>query len=212
MAICCDCGTPRLVRIQLRSIHAEETNSLAKAFFLRCLVRCARFGFGHRPRRSIRFADRWRSGRPRCPEGRCRRSRDTNWTWWEIGGFHFTVVGEAHVASWDIREDQSSHPGIWEFGFTPVLRPVHQEFGMGLRTLVEAGVGVQLAGGVSARPRRGPSPRPSSLPIWWASALNSGRTRTIRRASGFSIYPTRRVFNTPNPGINFSQIYLQYNF
>ena len=47
---------------------------------------------------------------------------DPGLTWWEIGGYHFTVVGEAHVAYWDIRESDAAHPDIWEFGLTPVFR------------------------------------------------------------------------------------------
>ncbi|MEA3125707.1 MAG: lipid 3-O-deacylase, partial [Caballeronia sp.] len=67
---------------------------------------------------------------------------DPNWTWWEIGGFHFTVVGEAHVAYWDIHESQASHPNIWEFGFTPVFRFIKSSGW--IRPYVEAGVGVRL--------------------------------------------------------------------
>jgi lipid A 3-O-deacylase len=47
---------------------------------------------------------------------------DPGWKWWEIGGYHFAVVGEGHVAYWDIQEKPASHANIWEFGFTPVFR------------------------------------------------------------------------------------------
>jgi lipid A 3-O-deacylase len=46
---------------------------------------------------------------------------DPNLTWWYIGGFHFTVVGEAHVAYWHAG-GADIHDTVFEVGATPVFR------------------------------------------------------------------------------------------
>ncbi len=68
---------------------------------------------------------------------------DPNLTWWEIGGFHFTLLGEGHVSYWHTTKSNSVHPNICKFGITPVLRFVKSSGYF--RPFVEAGVGVQLA-------------------------------------------------------------------
>src|ERR1700709_963716 len=67
---------------------------------------------------------------------------DPNWTWWEIGGFHFTVVGEAHVAYWRSTDDAAVHPNIFEVGITPVIRFIRSTGT--IRPFIEAGVGIRL--------------------------------------------------------------------
>src|ERR1044072_1130826 len=67
---------------------------------------------------------------------------DPGLRWWEIGGYHFTFLGEGHVACWGIREKPASHSNIWEFGVSPVLRFVKSSGW--IRPYIEAGVGVRL--------------------------------------------------------------------
>jgi lipid A 3-O-deacylase len=109
---------------------------------------------------------------------------DPGLTWWEIGGYHFTVVGEGHVAYWDIREHPASHPNIWEFGLTPVLRFVKSSGSF--RPYIEAGVGVRLLSHVDETPDRSVS---SSFQFADMVGLGAQYARTIRRDFGSSICP-----------------------
>ena len=133
---------------------------------------------------------------------------DPNWTWWEIGGFHFTVVGEAHVAYWDIRESNASHPNIWEFGLTPVFRFIKSSGWF--RPYVEAGVGVRLLSHV-----RETQDRTFSSSFQFADMVGVGAQFGAHQnyQAGFRFqHLSNAGIEHPNPGINFSQIYLQYNF
>ena len=133
---------------------------------------------------------------------------DPNWTWWEIGGFHFTVVGEAHVAYWDIRENQASNPGIWEFGLTPMFRFIKSSGWF--RPYVEAGVGVRLLSHV-----RETETRTFSSAFQFADVVGVGAQFGAHQnyQAGFRFqHLSNAGIEHPNPGINFSQIYLQYNF
>jgi lipid A 3-O-deacylase len=133
---------------------------------------------------------------------------DPNWTWWEIGGFHFTVVGEAHVAYWDIQESGASHPGIWEVGFTPVFRFI-KSAGY-IRPFFEAGVGPRLLSHV-----RETDNRTFSSSFQFADMVGIGAQFGAHQnyQAGFRFqHLSNAGIEHPNPGINFSQIYLQYNF
>ncbi|KLU22725.1 deacylase [Caballeronia mineralivorans PML1(12)] len=133
---------------------------------------------------------------------------DPNWTWWEIAGFHFTVVGEAHVAYWDIRESQASHPNIWEFGLTPMFRFIKSSGWF--RPYVEAGVGVRLLSHVRETPDR-----TFSSSFQFADVVGVGAQFGAHQnyQAGFRFqHLSNAGIEHPNPGINFSQIYLQYNF
>src|SRR6201996_4285768 len=66
---------------------------------------------------------------------------DPNLTWWQIGDWHFALVGEAHAAWWHTDEG-NEHDNIGEFGVTPVVRFIK---GTGaIRPFIEAGVGVRV--------------------------------------------------------------------
>jgi lipid A 3-O-deacylase len=133
---------------------------------------------------------------------------DPGLTWWEIGGYHFTVVGEGHVAYWDIREHPASHPNIWEFGLTPVLRFVKSSGSF--RPYIEAGVGVRLLSHVDETPDRS-----VSSSFQFADMVGLGAQFGVRQnyQAGFRFqHLSNAGIKHPNPGINFSEIYLQYNF
>ena len=133
---------------------------------------------------------------------------DPNWTWWEIGGFHFTVVGEAHASYWDIRESGASHSNIWEFGLTPVFRFIKSSGWF--RPYVEAGVGVRLLSHV-----RETQDRTFSSSFQFADMVGVGAQFGAHQnyQAGFRFqHLSNAGIEQPNPGINFSEIYLQYNF
>jgi hypothetical protein len=66
---------------------------------------------------------------------------DPNLTWWQIGDWHFSLIGEAHVAWWHTNEGDV-HNDIGEIGATPVIRFIK---GSGsLRPFMELGAGIRL--------------------------------------------------------------------
>jgi lipid A 3-O-deacylase len=133
---------------------------------------------------------------------------DPGWTWWELGGWHFTVVGEAHVAYWDIQESQAAHPGLWEFGVTPVLRFIKSSGW--IRPYVEAGVGPRLLSHV-----RETQTRTWSSSFQFADMVGVGAAFGEHQnyQAGFRFqHLSNAGIEHPNPGINFSEIYVQYNF
>ena len=46
---------------------------------------------------------------------------DPDLTWWQIGDWHFSLIGEAHVAWWHTNEG-NVHDNIGEIGVTPIIR------------------------------------------------------------------------------------------
>lgn len=133
---------------------------------------------------------------------------DPGLTWWEIGGYHFTVVGEAHVAYWDLRESNAAHPNIWEFGFTPVLRFIKSSGWF--RPYLEGGVGIRMLSHV-----RETDDRTLSSSFQFADMLGVGAQFGGHQQyqAGFRFqHVSNGGLEKPNPGVNFGAIYLQYNF
>lgn len=129
-------------------------------------------------------------------------------SWWEIGGYHFTVVGEASLAYWNIREQPAVHPNIWEFGLTPVFRFV--KAAGWFRPYIEAGVGVRLLSHVDETPDRSLS---SSFQFadMVGVGVQFGAHQNFQVAYRFQ-HLSNAGIKHPNPGINFSEIYVRYNF
>ena len=44
---------------------------------------------------------------------------DPGINWWDVGGWHFSLVGEAHLAYWHTNEG-AFHNDVYEFGVTPI--------------------------------------------------------------------------------------------
>lgn len=133
---------------------------------------------------------------------------DPGLSWWEIGGYHFTVVGEAHVSYWDIQEGHAAHSNIWEFGLTPVFRFVRSSGWF--RPYLEAGVGVRMLSHV-----RETGDRSLSSSFQFADVVGIGAQFGAHQnyQAGFRFqHLSNAGLKHPNPGINFSQVYLQYNF
>ncbi|WP_180729532.1 acyloxyacyl hydrolase [Paraburkholderia sp. PGU19] len=132
---------------------------------------------------------------------------DPNLTWWEIGDWHFALIGEAHAAWWHTDEG-NDHDNIGEFGVTPVVRFIK---GSGaIRPFIEAGIGVR----VLTHPSIASSYTLSSA-FQFADMVGVGAQFGSRQQYQFG-YRFQHISNAsikePNPGINFQQIYVQYNF
>ena len=132
---------------------------------------------------------------------------DPGLTWWYIGDWHFTVVAEAHAAWWHTDEG-NVHENIGEFGFTPVFRFIK---GSGtIRPYFEAGSGIRLLTSptISRRYNLGSAFQFADMVGVGAQFGNHQQYQAGYRFQHVS----NGGIKEPNPGINFSQLYLQYNF
>lgn len=132
---------------------------------------------------------------------------DPNLTWWQMGDWHFALIGEAHVAWWHTNEG-NVHDNIGEIGFTPIIRFIK---GSGaIRPYIEAGAGVRLI----SHPRISSSYTLSSAFQFADMAgvgLQFGSHQQYQAGYRFQ-HISNASIKEPNPGINFNQVYLQYNF
>jgi lipid A 3-O-deacylase len=117
------------------------------------------------------------------------------------------VVGEAHAAYWAIREDGAAHPDIWEFGLTLVFRFIRSSGW--LRPYVDAGVGVRLLSHVRETQDRTLSPSFQFADVVGVGA-QFGDHQNYQVGFRFQ-HLSNAGLEHPNPGINFSEIYVQYN-
>ncbi|TAL53364.1 acyloxyacyl hydrolase [Pandoraea sp.] len=132
---------------------------------------------------------------------------DPNVTWWEVGGWHFSLIGEAHLAWWHTDEGDV-HENIAEVGVTPVVRFIKSSGAV--RPFIEGGVGVRLL----SSPTISSSYRLSTA-FQFADMVGVGVQFGHRQQylAGFRFqHVSNADIKQPNPGANFSQIYLQYNF
>ncbi|MDR5832775.1 acyloxyacyl hydrolase [Caballeronia sp. LZ034LL] len=181
-----------------------------KSSWLSRLVVCAAFGLASAAAHADRFGVQFAGG---VADRDIKKADlglvwDPGLTWWEIGGFHFTVVGEGHVSYWHTTEDNAVHPNIWEFGLTPVLRFV-KSAGY-FRPFIEAGVGVRLLSHT-----RITQDFTVSSAFQFADMVGVGMIFGEKQnyQAGFRFqHLSNASIREPNPGINFSQLYLQYNF
>ncbi len=67
---------------------------------------------------------------------------DPNLTWWQIGDWHFALIGEAHAAWWHTDEG-NVHENIGEIGVTPIIRFI--DAAGAIRPYIEAGADIRLA-------------------------------------------------------------------
>jgi hypothetical protein len=133
---------------------------------------------------------------------------DPQWTWWEIGGFHFTIVGEGHVSYWHTTEDQAVNPNILEIGITPVLRFIRSSGTF--RPYIEAGVGVRLLSHTRITETFSVGSAFQFADMVGVGAI-FGSHQNYQAGFRFQ-HLSNAGIKEPNPGINFSQLYLQYNF
>jgi lipid A 3-O-deacylase len=134
-------------------------------------------------------------------------SWDPNLTWWYIGDWHFSLIGEAHASWWHTNEG-NVHDNIGEIGATPVIRFIKSS-GL-VRPYLEVGAGVRLL-----TTTRISSTFSVATAFQFADMAGVG-VEFGSRQQFLAGYRFQHISNggikEPNPGINFSQLYLQYNF
>nr|WP_243468992.1 acyloxyacyl hydrolase [Paraburkholderia sp. PGU19] len=132
---------------------------------------------------------------------------DPQLSWWEIGGWHFTAVFEGHVAYWHSGK-ADVHDNILEYGVTPVFRFIKSSGAV--RPFVEAGVGVRFLSHPSIS-----SHYTMSSAFQFADMVGVGASFGARQQyeAGFRFqHLSNASIKEPNPGIDFEQLYIQYNF
>jgi len=133
---------------------------------------------------------------------------DPNLTWWQIGDWHFSLIGEAHVAWWHAVEGDTHNNNIGEIGITPVIRFIK---GSGaIRPFIEVGAGIRLLTNPRISEYETLSTAFQFAPMGGVGVQFGARQQYL---AGFRFqHLSNGGIKEPNPGINFSQLYLQYNF
>jgi hypothetical protein len=132
---------------------------------------------------------------------------DPQLSWWAFAGWHFTAVLEGHVAYWRSSK-VDVHDNVFELGVTPVLRFIKSDGP--IHPYVEAGVGVRLLSHPSIS-----SHYTMSSAFQFADMVGVGASFGSRQQyeAGFRFqHLSNASIKEPNPGINFEQLYVQYNF
>ena len=123
-----------------------------------------------------------------------------------MGGWHFAFVVEGHAGYW--HTGGNVHSSIGEFGVTPMFRFIKSS-GQ-IRPFIEAGGGVRLL----THPTISDN---FSLSTAFQFAPTGGVGVQFGQRQQYQVgYRFEHVSNAgikePNPGINFHQFYVQYNF
>ncbi len=133
---------------------------------------------------------------------------DPGWAWWRVGNWHFTFVGETHAAYWRVRGTDIYRSGIFEVGVTPIVRFIRSSGSV--QPFIEAGAGVRLLSHPAISSRYTLSSAFQFSELAGVGVLFGQRQQY---QSGFRYqHVSNASIKEPNPGINFMQIYLQYNF
>ncbi|WP_258397357.1 acyloxyacyl hydrolase [Paraburkholderia unamae] len=133
---------------------------------------------------------------------------DPSLQWWHFGGYHFTLVGEAHVAYWKLDDPNAIYANTWEFGLTPVFRII-KDTGW-FKPFFEAGIGIRFLSHVRQTPFRTMS---SSFQFADVVGVGAQFGEHGNYQLGFRFeHISNADIEQPDPGLNFSQIYFQYNF
>lgn len=131
---------------------------------------------------------------------------DPHLHWWAIGGWNFAILGEAHAAYWNTGGNVDRHIG--EFGLSPVLR--FEKSSGAIRPYIEAGAGIRIL-----THARISDTYTLSSGFQFADMIGVGLKFGARQQYQLG-YRFQHLSNAsikrPNPGVDFQQIYLQYNF
>lgn len=133
---------------------------------------------------------------------------DPHLTWWDTGHWHFGLVVEGHLAWWHSSESGAVHANLAEAGVTPMVR--FEKDSGAIRPYLEAGIGVR---GLSHA--RVAADYTLSSAFQFADTVGIGAQFGQRQQylAGLRFeHISNGGIKRPNPGINFSQLYVQYNF
>lgn len=132
---------------------------------------------------------------------------DPGLNWWDIGGWHFSLIGEAHLAYWHANEG-AFHNDVYEFGVTPMVRFI-KDAGA-IRPYIEAGAGVRVLSHPTIT-----DTYTLSTAFQFSETVGIGAQFGSRQQYQAGVrfqHVSNGGIKEPNPGINFTQLYLQYNF
>ncbi len=132
---------------------------------------------------------------------------DPGLNWWEIGGWHFSLTGEAHVAYWHTSEG-AFHNNVYAFGVQPMVRFIKDSGG--IRPYIEAGAGLRVLSHPTITDTYTLSTALQFTEIVGVGAQFGGHQQY--QAGVRFQHISNAGIKEPNPGINFTQLYVQYNF
>jgi hypothetical protein len=132
---------------------------------------------------------------------------DPGFIFWGIGDYHFTLVGEVHLADWHPSTGNDRN-NIIEFGAGPVLR--FEKASGAIRPYVEWGEGVRVLSHARVN-----ADYTLSSAFQFSDTVGVGAKfgSNMQYAAGFRFqHMSNASIKRPNPGVNFEQLYFQYNF
>lgn len=130
---------------------------------------------------------------------------DPGLNWWDTGDWHFSLVGEAHLAYWRTR---GAHPAVYEAGVGPMLRFIKDSGSV--RPYVEVGAGLRMLSHARISDSYTLSSAFQFTEIVGVGA-QFGSHQQYQAGLRFQ-HVSNADIKEPNPGIDFAQLYVQYNF
>jgi hypothetical protein len=132
---------------------------------------------------------------------------DPGLNWWEIGGWHFSLTGEAHLGYWHTSEG-TFHNDVYAVGIQPMVRFI-KDAGA-IRPYIEAGAGLRLLSHPTITDTFTLSTALQFTEVVGVGAQFGGHQQ-YQAGLRFQ-HISNGGIKEPNPGINFTQLYVQYNF
>jgi hypothetical protein len=132
---------------------------------------------------------------------------DPGLNWWDTGGWHFGLTGEAHVSYWHTNTG-AFHNDVYALGVQPMVRFIKDQGA--IRPYIEAGVGLRLLSHPTITDQYSLSTAFQFTEIVGVGAQFGGHQQ-YQAGCRFQ-HISNASIKDPNPGINFTQLYLQYNF
>jgi lipid A 3-O-deacylase len=127
--------------------------------------------------------------------------------WWHVGGWHFALIGEANVAYWHTTEGASRND-VYELGVTPFVRFIKDTGSV--RPYIEAGAGLRGLTHPTVSDRFTVSTAFQFTEVIGVGAQFGGHQQ-YEAGLRFQ-HISNGGIKEPNPGINFSQLYVRCNF
>lgn len=129
---------------------------------------------------------------------------DPDITWWDTGSWHFALLGEAHVARWFAKDGRD----IYAAGVTPVVRFIKNSGS--IRPYIEGGVGIRFLSHPTISDDYTLSTSFQFSDVIGVGAQFGGHQQY---EVGYRFHHISNAgIKEPNPGINFNELYFQYNF
>lgn len=132
---------------------------------------------------------------------------DPGLDFWEIDGWHFSVTGEAHLTYFHTNEG-AFHNNVYVVGVQPMLRFIKDSGA--IRPYIEAGAGVRALSHPTITDSYSVATAFQFTEVVGVGA-QFGAHQQYQAGCRFQ-HISNAGIKEPNPGINFTQLYVQYNF